>query len=243
MNLISLLRSLTIVVFLCVNSFYSYANDLTQKQTLISVDGSHTITIVSDQATIRASVITQNTAAKQAVQDNANIMKKIRDILKKEGFDAKKLVSGNYQLISNYDYDNGKQIFRNYQVNHDISFTVDNIDKIGIVADLLTSSGVNQISQIEFTSSKYNDAYNNALKSAVIDAKKKAELAISGINGLSVGKALAININPSHMSNPPVMYEMARVQAMVEKNSPTEIQPQGQNITVNVHTTWEIVNH
>ncbi len=229
--------------FIALSCHNSYADGVQDKQTLISVSGSHSITAVNDQATIRGSVITHNIKAKDAVQDNANTIQKIRDTLKQAKFDPKKLLSHNYQLTSNYDYVDNKQVFREYQVTHDISVSTDDINQIGKIADLLTASGVNQISNIEFTSSKATEAYNSALKNAVLDAKHKAELAISGINSLSVGKALSIHINPTTIQPQPVMYQAMVARTMVSKDSaPTHFQTEGQNITVDVQTTWEIIN-
>jgi uncharacterized protein YggE len=187
-------------------------------------------------------VITENTKAQQAVQDNANIIQKVRDTLKHAKIDPKKLLSSNYQLITQYDYNDGKQSFRNYQVSHEISIETDNLDSIGKIADLLTVSGVNNISNIEFISSKAPDAYNNALKNAVLDAKNKANLAISAIDTLSVGKALTINVNPNTTPVQPVMYQAMEARTMMTKDASTSFQTKGQTITVDVNTIWEIIN-
>ncbi len=219
-----------------------YADDSDNKQTLISVSGSHTITVTHNQATLKGSVTTHNIKAQDAIQENANIIKKIKDNLKKAKFDPKKLISQNYQLTSNYDYVDNKQVFKDYQVSHDIAITTDNMDNIGIITDLLTDSGMNHISNIEFTSSNANKAYDDAMKNAVLDAKNKAERAISGIDNLSIGKALSIYINPIHSPTPPVMYQAMRAEKMVSADASTEFQTEGQKITVDVQTTWEIIN-
>lgn len=232
-----------IIFVIALSCHHSYANEIQDKQTLISVNGSHSITAVNDQATIRGSVITHNIKAKDAVQENANHIQKIRDALKDAKFDPKKLLSHNYQLTSNYDYIDNKQVFRDYQVTHEISVSTGDISQIGKIADLLTASGVNQISNIEFTSSKAKEAYDSALKNAVLDAKHKAKLAISGINTLSLGKALSIHINPTNIQPQPVIYQAMEARAMMSKDSaPTNFQTEGQNITVDVQTTWEIIN-
>jgi uncharacterized protein len=228
-----------ILLFIIPHTLYADDSD---KQTLISVSGSHSVTVKHDQATLKGSIITKNIKAQNAVQENAEIIKKIKDNLKQAQFDPKKLISYNYQLISNYDYVDNKQVFKNYQVSHDISITTDTMENIGIITDLLTTSGMNHISYIEFTSSNAKEAYDNALKNAVLDAKNKAERAISGIDNLSIGKALSIHINQTNQPIQPVMYQAMEAKRMVSSDAPTEFQTEGQKITVDVQTTWEIIN-
>lgn len=244
MALSFLSKKLSILVTLVALSCHNvYADDVTDKQTLISVSGTHSVTVVHDQATIRGSVITNNIKAKDAVQENARIIQKIRNSLKQAQFDPKKLLSHNYQLTSNYDYIDNKQIFKDYQVTHEVSVSTDNTKNIGDITDLLTASGVNQISQVEFTSSKAKEAYDSALKNAVLDAKHKATLAISGIDTVSLGKALSIYINPTNTPVQPVLYQPLEARAMMTKDlAPTSFQTEGQKITVDVQTTWEIIN-
>ena len=226
---------------IALNCHTVYADDHI-KQSTIAINGSHSVTVTHDKAIIKGSVITENIKAQQAVQDNATIIQKVRGTLKQAKIDPKKLLSSNYQLVTQYDYNNGKQSFKNYQVTHEISIETDNIDDIGKIADLLTVSGVNNIANIEFMSSKSLDAYNNALKNAVLDAKNKATLAISAIDTISLGKALTININPSQAPMQPIMYQAMEARTMMSKDASTSFQTKGQVITVDVNTIWEIIN-
>lgn len=230
-----------IFTFIILSTLVAFAEPY-QKAT-ITTQGSHSVLIKHDQATISGSVKTYNIKADKAVQENAKVIQIIRKNLKKNGFDPQKLYSDNYSLKSNYDYLKNKQVFRDYQVTHDISITTNNLKKIGIIADLMINSGLNQIHNIEFNSSETNKAYEVALKQAVLDAKNKAFIAVSKIKDTTIGKAISIHINPSHHSQPPVLYKhMAESRAMLAGSPPTELQTKGQKITVNVQTIWELIS-
>lgn len=234
------IKIIIIALMLCQNAF---AESITDKTATISVSGSHSVLLEHDLATIHGSIKTYNLKAKDAVQENAVIIQKVKDALKDAGLDPKKLYSSNYSLTSNYDYNKGQQIFRNYQVTHDISISTKDLDQIGILADLLTNSGVNHISQIAFSSSNSKQAYDQALKNAVLDARNKAQLAISGIDNLAIGKAVSIHVNQSHAPSPPIAYDMAEARVkMASSSAPTQLQTEGQTINVKVQTSWEITS-
>ncbi|MFT6071762.1 MAG: hypothetical protein ACJARD_001302 [Alphaproteobacteria bacterium] len=239
-----LVVSLSLLTLLSSNSLSAHESAI--KKASLSISGSHAVVIEHDQATIEGSVETFGLKAKDAVQDNAKIIETIRQKLKQADIDPKKLISKGYNLNINYDYQNdrkirNKKIFRDYQVTHKIAFTSDAIKDIGKIADILISAGTNHISQIRFTSSKIKEAYDIALKKAVLDAKTKAELAISGIDNMSIGKAISIQINPSHYSNPPVFHKAMESRVMMSDAVPTSFQTEGQKVTVNVQTLWEII--
>lgn len=234
-------RLLLIGLFTTLSTGLSHAND-TIKQSTITVTGSHSIIIPHDTAIIRGSVITTNTKAKHAVQENAQIIEKIKSNLKRNNINPKDLVTNQYNLTINYDYPNGQQVFKNYQVTHDISIETKNINRIGTLADLLTEAGVNHISQVEFISSNSKQAFDDALKNAVLDAHTKAKLAISGINNTSIGKILVVNVNPENHTPQPVMYATMDRSMVAAAKAPTEFQTKGQTISINVNTVWEVIN-
>jgi uncharacterized protein YggE len=198
--------------------------------------------VAHDSAIIRGSVITENIKANQAVQENAEIIKKVKEHLKNAKINPKNLLTHQYQLTVNHDYPDGRQVFKNYQVTHDISIEIKNLKNIGVIADLLAEAGVNHISEVTFISSKSKEAYDSALKNAVIDAKNKASLAISGVDGLSIGKALSIHVNHQNHSEQPVMYAKMERSMVASSHTPTHFQTKGQTINVDVNTVWEIVN-
>jgi|GEM_PF-4304647 len=213
------------------------------KQATMSIVGTHSVLIKHDQATINANVTTHAPRAKKAVRQNADIIDNIRNALKNAHFDANLLFSKGYNLKAQYDYIKSKKVFRHYEAIHNLSFTTKNIENIGKITDIIAEAGANQILNIQFSSTNTDKAYDMALKNAVLNAYNKAKLAISGIDTMRIGKALNIHINPTRHRPHPIAYNDAPVMMRTaEKSSaPTMFKTKGDTITVNVQTTWELL--
>jgi uncharacterized protein len=242
MSILNIFKKLSIIGLITVLSTMPLYADDAIKQSTITINGSHSVLVSHDSAIIRGSVVTENIKADQAVQENAKIIEQVKNNLKQNKINPKDLVSNQYNLVINHDYPDGKQVFKNYQVTHDISIETKDINQIGVLADLLTEAGVNHISQVEFISSKAKEAYDSALKNAVLDAKNKAGLAISGLSGVSIGEALSVQVNSQNHAVQPVMYAKLERAMVASSDVPTQFQTKGQTINVDVHTIWEIIN-
>ncbi len=213
------------------------------KKATLSISGSYTTVVHHDTATIQAYIETYASTAKKATIDNALTLDNIRKALKDANINPETLISKGYNVQSNYDYIDSKKVFRDYQVIHEVSLTIKNLKDVGKIVDLLTMSGVNNISNITFTSSQAQQAYDMALKNAVMNAKEKAILALSGLDTISLGKAISIDILPTENVQAPIVYnDSAMLQTRALKASvPTDFKTQGQTVTVHVNSVWELL--
>jgi uncharacterized protein YggE len=68
-----------------------------------------------------------------------------------------------------------------------LQLTIEDISQVGVVIDVATQNGANEISRLEFNVSNYEAYYIEALKRATLNAKKKAE-EIASLLGVSIQK-------------------------------------------------------
>ena len=79
-----------------------------------------------------------------------------------------------YNIRPVYDYVDGKQVFKAYEVSNQLKIIIKNIDIVGEVIDTAVKNGANSISGINFIASDVTQYYHEALRLAVEDAKNKA---------------------------------------------------------------------
>ena len=137
-----------LVMALCI----LFSCSLVQAQDLrtISVDGSSTIKVAPDKATISISI--ENTAkdAKLASAQNAQIMQNIQSAILGLAITKDKMQTTNYNLYPVYNTkDNSREII-GYSVSNEITVTIDNIDMVGTVIDTAINAGASNVNSIEF---------------------------------------------------------------------------------------------
>ena len=171
---------------------------------LVNVSGEGKIKVVPDQVAISVSVVSKGNKAADVKKENDTKIDAVIKYIKKMGVDAKDFQTLRVYLNDEYDYDKKKH---NYVATQTIRILMKDLTKYDELIEGLTDTGVNNISGIEFKSSKEEALKANARKLAVIDAKAKAEDLVAGL-GQKLGKAFTITDN-SPVNYPQPRYEMA----------------------------------
>lgn len=162
-------------------SYNSYSPSLNTRPCIntngckLKVEGVGVIKIQPDMAVLSLGVITQNLQLKIAQQENAEIIRKVINTLNDMGIPQRDIQTQAYIINPRYDYIEGKQVFRGYEVIHTLGITVRDINKIGEIMDNAVQSGVNQVSGITFSIENPSIIYQQALEAAVDDAFMKAK--------------------------------------------------------------------
>ncbi|WFD09281.1 SIMPL domain-containing protein [Tepidibacter hydrothermalis] len=148
----------------------------------ISVVGTGSIQVPPDMATVTVGVVTQDKDLEKAQAENSklsnNVIKGLNDI----GIEDEDIQTINYSVRTNYDYINGKQKFRNYEVRHVLQVTVKDIDQVGEVYDVAIRNGANIEGGVTFGLSNEKYYYDKALDLAVKDSVKKANNIANSLN-------------------------------------------------------------
>lgn len=154
---------------------YKTPNNISKCPSKINVTGKGIIKVQPDIAVITIGVITENKNLREAEEDNSYTVNKIINVLEQLGIKEKDIKTENFNVEMQYDYVDGKQIFKGYKVTNNLRVTIRNLNSIGEVINASVLNGANNISNISFNLSNPNFVYREAMKLACKDAKVKAE--------------------------------------------------------------------
>lgn len=125
-----------------------------------------------DLAVIRLGVQTIGSDLNMIQPENAQITQNVLDALKEAGIENIRTVQ--YTIDKLYDYENGTQIDRGFNVINLIEIRTDELDTVGRIIDTAVDAGANLIEMISFEASDPSIYYQQALNMAMMDAIEKA---------------------------------------------------------------------
>jgi uncharacterized protein YggE len=211
-----------------------------QVQTGISVTGEGKVSGKPDVAKLALGVTAESDTVQKARDQAAGSLDAIVKSLKNNGVADKDIQTQQLNIAPQYDYNNGSQKLRGFQVTNVLSVTLRDINKTSQVVDNAVTAGGNDttIQSLAFTIDNPADLQKQAREKAVADAKAKAET-LAQVAGVSIGAAMNISEN----SIPPVFFDrsagLAQDKAIAAAPS-TPIQPGELDVTVDVSITWAI---
>jgi uncharacterized protein len=207
-------------------------------QSTIAVSGTGDALAVPDIATFSFSVTETAKTVKDA-QDSAT--KKINDalaVVRATGIAEKDIQTSNYNVYPKYEWDKFKNVFTGYEVDQTITIKVRKIETAGDLVTKIGTTGVSNISGVQFEVDNRDQFVAQARDKAITDAKAKAKELAKQL-GVRLGAIISFNENGSY----PV-YNMAMEKAMgaSDSSAPRAVElPAGQTkITSNVSISYEI---
>lgn len=153
---------------------------------VIRVDSKEQVKVEPDIAEIIYSVYSQASDAQICQTQNGKDLDNVLALLKTQGIEDKNIQTTNFGLSPIYDWEAGKTI-TGYEMTTDITVSNIGIDKVGGLISQSVDAGINSISSIAYKSSKYDEAYQQALTKAIEAAKVKAGV-MAEAGGCKLGK-------------------------------------------------------
>jgi uncharacterized protein YggE len=201
----------------------------------ITVTGNGKITFVPDLAHVSVGVSSDGRIAVDAWKANAEIVKRLFQVLKDYSIDSKDMKTAGLNVSPKYVTPHGKQPqLVGYTVTYNLELTVRRLDRLGKVLDALVANGANRGMNISFSFSKLDTLVDQARAKAVSDARHKAELYVHGA-GAHVGAVVAI-AEGTGWQPMRIYYEKAAVGADLP------VTPGQQEFTATVTVTYTIEN-
>ena len=204
--------------------------------TAITVNGTGTIALPPDQATVNATVTTNNDASDAAVSDNNARYDKIVASAVAAGAKRDEITLNYYNVnyVAKPSPDATPQPYQHYgyTVTRSFSIKVHSISKAGSMVDALSHAGVTNIEGVNFDLSQPDKARRSATDKAVADAREKAD-EVARAAGLHIVRIKSIDLeNAGGGIRPMPMMKMA-----AEASTPTAFDPG----TVSVNVTVTVV--
>lgn len=204
----------------------------------VAISGHGEVKAIPDLASITMGVTTSGQTAKDAVAANNTAMNDLMAVLGKAGIEAKDIVTSNFNVGPRYDYGQGGSQppkLVGYEVNNMVTVIVRKIDAMSSVLDAAVTAGSNQIQGIGFSVSKPDAMLDEARKSAISDARHKAEI-YAAAGGFKLGEIISLNEGGGYQ--PPVPMRAKTMSADAAAMPP--IAHGEQSLAIDVNVVWEI---
>jgi uncharacterized protein YggE len=193
---------------------------------------------IPDIAIVTLGVTTRGRTAAEALSANSTDLSNVIDTIKAAGVAEKDIGTSNFSIYPVYAQNSdGSQVqppkIAGYEVSDEVRVIIRDIAASGGILDKVVSAGANRVSGISFDSADRKTPADAALKDAIADAKRKAEL-MAAAAGVKLVRILSISA--SEGGGPQPMF--ARADMMAQKAVP--VMPGQQQTTVNAAVSWEI---
>ncbi|WP_183041171.1 SIMPL domain-containing protein [Salipaludibacillus neizhouensis] len=139
------------------------------------VTGMSSLSVAPNTASIKLEVITENELLTQAQEENAYVMNRVIQSLLEVGVSRENIQTTAYHIHPMYDYVDGQQVFRAYQVRNGVTVMILNVGQAGTIIDIAVKNGVNSVSDIQFSVANSQQYYQKALSNALQAAVAKAQ--------------------------------------------------------------------
>lgn len=141
----------------------------------MTVTGNGEIVAPPDYAQVLIEVRTEGKDVSVAQQENALIMSRVIESLMALNIPREAIQTSSYTISPVYDYMDGRQVFRGYEVQNAITVKITDINQAGTVIDTAIQNGANHVSAIQFKIENLDAYYQQALNLALVNAMAKAK--------------------------------------------------------------------
>lgn len=208
------------------------------RQPVIVVNGSSIVRATPDQAFVGLAVESRDPNPGAAQRRNAEVMDAVLQKLAAAGVPKDALRTLSYELMEDFDYDNGKRLSRGFLARNSIEVRVDDLKKVGETIDVATAAGANSVTGVRFDVKDRSALEQEALSRASADARARAEAVAKG-GGVRVGALVRLEERGAFSPPPPAPY-MARMAAADESAAKTSIQPGELEVRAEVSLTAKL---
>jgi len=217
---------------------YRYIGKVEARDT-IAIQGRGKIIAVPDIAMITIGLNNEKKEVTDAQKENAEKINAFINDLKKLGIKEKDIATANYNIYPVYNYEDGRQVLRGYQVSQNVNVKIRDLKKISDILSLVSKHSLNQVGGLNFT---FDDLEKLKQQARVLALKNAAEKArtLANVAGVKLGKVISFSESnsdynlPARYADEPAGFEIggASEKPRVEAGS--------QDIVVYVTVSYEI---
>jgi uncharacterized protein YggE len=206
--------------------------------TRVIVSGDAVVQAQPDTAILTLAVVTQNASASEAQAENASRTEAVvRAVRAAAGAGAEVRTSG-YSLQPQFAYKEGAPpSITSYVARNAVTLTTGDLNRVGRVIDAASAAGANSIDGLSFTLRRDQRARNEALSSAVVEARAKAQVIADALGGRV---ARVVEVQESGTVRPVPVYEREVGQIALARQASTPIESGSLEIRAQVQLVAEI---
>lgn len=218
---------------------FSYIGKAEVRDT-ISVEGQGKVVGVPDIATVDIGVFTEDREVVTAQTVNTNKMNALIAKLRGFGIASADIQTTNYSISPQYNWPDGKQILRGYQINQNVRVKIRDLGKIGAILGAAGEVGANQVSGVNFTIDDPEALRQQAREKALDNAQAKAR-ALAQKAGVRLGKLVSFS---EYTPEQPYMRQSFGLETGLGGGAPAptpSIESGSLEINVNISVSYEIL--
>lgn len=209
------------------------------ERNVITVSGEGRATAIPDIAKIELGTVIEKKTVAEAQKENTRIMNAVNAKLAELGVAKADIQTASYTISPVYDWNDGKQTLRGYQVAQNLRVKLRDLDKAGDILGTAGELGANQIGGIEFTLDEPEAVKQEARIKALENAKSKAE-ALAQVVGVKLRRVVSFSessYEPTY--NAPYAYADKAMGIGGGESAPS-IEPGSAEYVLQANVTYEI---
>jgi uncharacterized protein YggE len=192
---------------------------------------------VPDLAIISAGVVTRQTTATTAIQENAARMERVLSALKRAGIEERDVQTSSINLNPEYRYqENRAPQLVGYTASNQVSIRFRDIRNTGKILDALVAEGANQINGPTLTIDKPEAALDEARLKALANGRARADVYARAL-GRRVARIVSISESGGSSPVPPPMPMMMEARA---QSADSKILPGEQKLQVTLSIVFDL---
>jgi uncharacterized protein len=162
----------------------------------VRVFGSAVVRVPPDMASIVIAVSRVEQKPEEAFKKARAVAREVSTYLHGAGVGVKEFGTSRVTLANEFKYVNGQSQFVGYKARIGFNVVVSEMDKMDTLLSGLIAAGANDLTEVNFQTTRLKELRADARRRAVLAAREKAELYCKAA-GVAVGAVLAIeDVNP-----------------------------------------------
>lgn len=217
---------------------YTFIGRSAEAPHTITIAGEGKVTAIPDVAVVMLGMHTERKNVAEAQRENTRVINSLIDRVKQLGVAKEDVVTSQYTVYPQYDYDDGRQRLRGYSVDQQLTVKVRDFEDISPLISTVGELGLNQVGGVQFTIDDPESFRQQARVKALAQAKAKAQ-ALAGAAGVRLGRIIEFSEGSSSFP-PPMPYLERAVGLGGDAAAAPVIEPGSQEVLVSVTVRYEL---
>lgn len=182
---------------------------------VVTVSGEGEVSVTPEIATVRFGIEARDRELSRAQARAGEVVGAVLDLAESLDIPGSRVQSTQVHVRPEFEWNDGRQSFRGYLVQRDITVELRDLEKLGPLLERAMAAGVNTVSPPELGVKNPRELHREALQRAAADAKANAQ-ALAKTLGAALGPVQRIH---AIESAPPVPLAEARMMRMSAADS------------------------
>ena len=204
---------------------------------IITTVASGEVSVAADRAVLTIGVVFRDSSATEAGARLARAINSVRDTLTQLGFPADSIPTTRFGVTPEYSYEGERELL-GYNAFSAMEVTLVRLDEIGRIIDGALAAGANDITSIEYQTSRLREARSEALRRAVREARDDAD-ALAAAGGGTLGELIALSTADTRGLGGGLRIEGVVVRGATAQG--TAVSPRQVQVSITVTAQWRFV--